>query len=363
MESIKDLPEYAGRFNEGITYITGYSGGGGNTLSALTKFPDYWNAGASFVGISDYGFAEPDGWYFNGAGGRTRILDEDIGVRTSNDPDVIDRYHARASNLASKNNPYSEIYLFANDNESISPNINNTSFRDNAIVAESFPGEFDNITFINGQSGVEYQGPGNPIDWVDWNNDGIQQSDELQNFPHSTALAVQERGERWFLDDLLAGDIQQPVLNDSDELYVAGFVRTRPFQVFLGDGQNAAADLFYSLDSDELVFELDIASLNKAITGELTIYENRLSTSQALIELNGTIIGQTELFDGYVYEGLSDGDRLRFLAVPEAATIGLICTGGVSLMCYRPRRTTRCSQRCMCSHSRFKRVRRCFRHR
>ncbi|MEQ8836824.1 MAG: hypothetical protein RID07_08475, partial [Lacipirellulaceae bacterium] len=290
VEAIKAMPQYAGRFNDNIKYVTGYSGGGGNTMSALTKFPDYWNAGASFVGMSDYGYDNPDGWYYNGAGGRTSILDQDIGVRTSNDPDVIDRYHARASNLASKNNPYATIYLFSNQAETISPIVNDITYRDNAVAAESFPGEFDNITFINGQSGVEYEGPGNPTDWVDWNNDGMQQSIELQDYPHSSAIAVQDRGERWFLDDLLAGNLPQPVLNDQDELFVAGYVRTKPFQVWLGDGQNAAGDLNYSLSDSEMTFELNIASLNKSITGDLTIYENRLSSPLAAVELNGTIV-------------------------------------------------------------------------
>ena len=351
VEAIKAAPQYAGRFDENITYVTGYSGGGGNTMSALTKFPDYWNAGASFVGMSDYGYNNPDGWYYNGAGGRTSILDADIGVRTSNDPNVIDRYHARASNLASKNNPYAEIYLFSNQNEVISPIVNDITYRDNAIAAASFPGEFDNIRFINGQSGIEYEGPGNPPDWVDWNNDGVQQSIELQDYPHSSNVSVQDRGERWFLDDLKAGNLPHPVLNDQDELFVAGFVRTRPFQVWLGDGQNAAADLSYSLDSDAMSFDLGIASLNKSITGDVTIYENRLSTNLAFVELNGTILEQVDLSGGYVYQGLADGDQLRFLAVPEPTAVGLLCGGVTMLVC--PRRSSysrRCRPPGRCRH-------------
>ncbi len=57
--------------NPDIVYITGYSGGGGNTMSALTKFPDYFNAGAAFFGMSDYGYHLTNGWYFDGAGART----------------------------------------------------------------------------------------------------------------------------------------------------------------------------------------------------------------------------------------------------------------------------------------------------
>src|SRR5690606_20148014 len=97
-------------------HITGYSGGGGNAMSALTKFPDYFRAGSSYFGISDYGYVDGVGWYTNGAGsGHRSQLRTDIGDPTQEDPDVVDRYHARASSLAARNNPYSEIHLFVND--------------------------------------------------------------------------------------------------------------------------------------------------------------------------------------------------------------------------------------------------------
>lgn len=331
VEAIMAAPRYQNRFDPEIKYITGYSGGGGNAMSALTKFPDYFNAGASFVGMSDYGYDDPSGWYFNGAGSRTTILDADVGDRSSNDPDVIDRYHARASNLASKNNPYSKIYLFSNEAETISPIINDITYRDNAVAAEAYPGEFDNIRFVSGQSGVEYEGPDNPADWVDWNEDGQQQSFELQNYPHSSSVLVQERGEAWFLDDLRAGRLPLPRLYDADEMFIAGFVRTSPFQLYLGDGQNAAAELDYALTSEVMTFTLQISSLDKSVTGELTIYENRLATAEAVIELNGRRLQRIDLSGGYQFTGLGDGDQLRFLRVPEpghaALALLMLCWG------------------------------------
>lgn len=333
VESVK--ANFPGLVDSSRIYVTGYSGGGGNTMSALTKFPDYFNAGAAFVGMSDYGYDPIDGWYFNGAGGRTSQLNIDVGDRTTGDPDVIDRYHARASNLASKNNPYSEIYLFSNESETISPIVNDISYRDNAIASAAFPGEFDNITFVNGQSGAQYEGPVDPLDWVDWNHDGVVQSNERQDYPHSSSVSIQERGELWFLEDLLAGGIPQPVLNDADELFVAGWVRTRPFQMWLGDGQNAAADLTYSLTSDEMIFDLSIASLDKSVIGELTIYENRLRTTLARVELNGQFVAAVDLSSGYIYNGLGHGDQLRLVAVSEPAAACLLGAGAAAFCCCR----------------------------
>ena len=352
VEAVKT--QFPGRVNPEVVYISGYSGGGGNTMSALTKFPDYFTAGAAFVGMSDYGYDSVNGWYFNGAGGRTAQLDIDVGVRTSNDPDVIDRYHARASNLASKNNPYSQIYLFANQAESISPIINNVSYRDNAIAAAAFAGEFDNIRFVNGQSGVSYEDPGKPLDWVDWNSDGVIQQNERQDYPHSNALIVQERGERWFLDDLLAGNLPRPQLNPTDDLFVAGYVRTRPFQIWLGDGQNAAGEFEYSLGEDAMSFSLAIASLNKSITGALTIYENTLRTARAHVELNGQIIGEADLSKTYVFNGLGHGDQLRLLAVPEPASVHLCaCVVVTRLLCVSKRRRDKACGRIWLERRRF----------
>ena len=63
-------------------HITGYSGGGGNAMSALTKFPDYFRAGSSFFGIADYGYNSSSGWYYLGSNsGHKAQLNADIGNR------------------------------------------------------------------------------------------------------------------------------------------------------------------------------------------------------------------------------------------------------------------------------------------
>ena len=59
----------------------------------------------------------------------------DIGNPTFNNATIQDRYQSRASNLASANNPYSEIHLFVNQNEPTCPPVNVTTYRDTAIAA------------------------------------------------------------------------------------------------------------------------------------------------------------------------------------------------------------------------------------
>ena len=121
--------------------ITGYSGGGGNTMSALTRFPDYFRVGAGFYGMSDYGYHTTNGY------------------PTANQQDAV---------------------------------------------------------------------------------------------------------ENWFIERLLNSTIPAPVLNQSDSLFLIGFVKTKAFSLWLGDGQNASGDLYYMLSATEKQFTHSLLSNNKS---------------------------------------------------------------------------------------------------
>ena len=191
VEAVK--ANYANYLDATNISITGYSGGGGNAMSALTKFPDYFRAGSAFFGISDYGYDTTNGWYYEGSGFRPQ-LNTDIGDPTTGNPAVRDRYLARASNLAAKNNPYSEIHLFVNADEPTCPPIHDTSYHDMAVAAQSVPGEFKNITVHIGVAGT-YQ---------DFNRNGINDPNEQQYWPHGYPTSDQQRAaESWYLDRLL----------------------------------------------------------------------------------------------------------------------------------------------------------------
>jgi hypothetical protein len=333
VEHLKQDAFFAPRIDPTNVHITGFSGGGGNVMSALTKFPDYFRLGSSYFGMSDYGYDPQDGWYVNGANvgvTRTLQLDADVGDPTAGDSMVLDRYLARASNLASKNNPYSEIHLFVNRDETICPPINSTSYRDNALATANSPDDYDNVTVHLGDS--------SGTTWVDHNSDGSQQDAETQNFPHSAGLASQVRGQAWYLQRLQAGLIPAPVLADSGELFVAGWVKTRPFELFVGDGQNAAADLEYAVGQDAFEFQMGLASSDKRVTGRLTIDPSRLIGSTMLVELNGSPIGVASTSQAFVYDLLRDGDRLRLSSiVPEPSAAALTSAAGLGCGA-RPRR-------------------------
>ena len=335
VEHIKSSPFFEDRIDPTNVHITGYSGGGGNVMSALTKFPDYFRVGSSHFGMSDYGFDPADGWYVRGANvgaTRTNQLDADVGnpvaaQQPGGDPKVLDRYQARASNLASKNNPYSEIHLFVNTDETISPPINNTSYRDNAAAAATTPGEFDNITVHLGESDGSV--------WIDRNNDGEQQDEEIQSFPHGDSLGSQRRGEAWYLDRLRQGAIPEPQLNGSDELFVAGWVRTKRFELFLGDGQDAAGTLTYELEDQALSFQLAIESSDRSVVGRLTLPAGAVPAERFSVELNGEIVGSSDSSNAFTYPNLGDGDHLRLVAIPEPPSVAASLAAASALIARR----------------------------
>jgi pimeloyl-ACP methyl ester carboxylesterase len=285
--------------------IIGYSGGGGNVMSALTKFPDYFRVGAAYYGISDYGYHPTNGWYFNGAGQRTPTLDASPGNPTPPaEQIVIDSYHARASNLASKNNPYSEVHLFVNDDETISPKVNAESYKAHAVAAEAFPGEFGNIKVHIGLPNV-YQ---------DFNGNGFNDPNELQYWPHANPSINQEQsGDLWYRARLLAGTIPEPVLNVSDDLLVAGYVKTKRFAFWLGDGQNAAGNLQYTLSQATKRFTFTKASVLPT-SGKLTVDTSDTTGKTVEVRRNGTLIDAFTGGGSRAVENVVDGDVIEFTA-------------------------------------------------
>lgn len=323
---------YGGLVDTTNISITGYSGGGGNVMSAVTKFPDYFRAASSFFGMSDYGYDETNGWYFDGANsGHTIIMNTDIGNPTLGDPSIADKYMARASNLASKNNPYTEIHLFANNNETLVPLTNHISYRDNAVAAATTVGEFDNITVHVGAAGTYY----------DFNENEINDPDEQQYWPHQAPTADQQAAaEQWYLDRLLSNEIAQPVLNSEDSLFIAGFVKTSLFEAWVGDGRNAAAQLDYVIHGSDYQFILNILSSDTDKTAWLEIDLADYNGFVFQAYLNGELT-ETFVADGvYRYDGFGNGETLVLQAVPEPAYCALL-VGVITLFSFKLRRNTR----------------------
>ena len=120
------------------------------------------------------------------------------------------------------------------------------------------------------------------------------------------------------------------MLNDDDELFVAGYVKTKKFGLWLGDGQNTAADLTYSLSNAAMTFGLDIASNDTDVTGVLTVDTSRLGGRAVDVLLNGSLLESIPAISNeYQYPTLGDGQTLRLQVVPEPA--GAVLLGALML--------------------------------
>jgi pimeloyl-ACP methyl ester carboxylesterase len=297
--------DYAGFVDSSNVHITGYSGGGCNAMSAVVRYPDYFRVASSFFGMADYGFDPVDGWYNFGAGGRTSQLDQDIGNPNTGGPAVVDRYRARASTLAAANSSGVEVHLFANDNESICPPVNHINF---AAVGGS------HVTAHFGISAAPT--------YEDFNGNGVEDPGERQLWPHGFPDANQQAaGEGWYLDRLLAGDIPQPEIATNGTLVVAGYLVTKHFEIWIGDGQSAAGEVAYSLGTSSASLTPVITGSNTSLPVAIVVQSGFLSPTGALVNArrNGVWIGSFLAGERHVFSGFADGDLLELDVAPAVS--------------------------------------------
>lgn len=311
--------------------ITGYSGGGGNAMSAVTKFPDYFRAASSFFGMSDYGFDTTNGWYQKGssAGHRTILNASPGNPGTGGAAGVAirDRYMARASNLASVNNAYTETHLFVNNNEETCPPVNSTSFRQNAIDSLLNAKSYENMTVHIGQTGTYH----------DFNGNSTNDANEQQYWPHQAPTANQQAAaEQWYLSRLLAGSIAEPTLDPTGAMVVTGYVKTRPFTIWLGTGENAVASVDYALTSSSMSFDLTQLTQTAEITGWVEVDTSSLIGLEVEAYRNGLLVERTPAGSAYRFTGVGLNDTLLVQAVPEPSS--MLLAGGAILMLAARRR-------------------------
>ena len=104
------LQKYPQEIDASSINITGGSGGGGNTFSAVTRMPDLFSNATAFFGITDYGH-----WASTSYKG---VMEPNIGGTPQQVPD---RYAARNSLLGVINNSYTNFHFFWDEQEKICP--------------------------------------------------------------------------------------------------------------------------------------------------------------------------------------------------------------------------------------------------
>jgi len=212
--AVELFPDHADATN---LNILGYSGGGGNALSAVTKFPGLFRMAISFFGISDYAM-----WYRSEAlPDCNATMLKDIGGTPDEVPDA---WQARNSLWAAGNAAWTEVHLFWDEEETGCPPELNTSF---AKACEGLS---------PGKCVVHESKKGDPARW---------------HHGYTTDWPELIEAEELFVPQMLAGSVPQFELPPCGHLAVAGFVVTSHFLVWVGDGRSGVAEIEYALSEGE----------------------------------------------------------------------------------------------------------------
>lgn len=209
--------------------IEGFSGGGGNVLSALTKFPDYWTAGLAWFPISDYGFDPKTGWLRES---NSPTLLECIGDPST--PEGRAAYGARASLLGAANNGTARIHLFVDAQDSVCPPQQSRQFVDAARAAN-----LANVQLHESNDGTYAHG------YPEWQRlfeaHRVAWPTGYKAFKTASAPAIQDSPQQWT---------------------VLGYLKTRKLLCWLGQGNDAAATLRQTKTPKGHVFELEFLTTN-----------------------------------------------------------------------------------------------------
>ncbi|RKY57722.1 MAG: hypothetical protein DRP95_06670 [Candidatus Latescibacterota bacterium] len=263
--------------------IMGYSGGGGNVFSCVVRFPDLFRCAVSFFGVSDYGY-----WYEHTENPEVREqLEVDIG---GNPQDVPDRYMARNSLLGAVNNPYTAFYLFWDEEESLCPPHFNREYYRRA----------QELGYTNVYPYESH--PGDPRRW-------------RHGYPEDVPDLI--AAEEYFLPGILAGRYPPPEMVPRGRLVVLGYVRTRNFSIWLGDGGNAVVECRYLWTDRERRFFFRRLSSDPEVRGRLWLSLEGMSFPVQVYR-NDALVEELSEGEEYTYGRFQLDDRFRFVSVEGA---------------------------------------------
>lgn len=223
--------------------IEGFSGGGGNVLSAVTKFPDMFRAGIAWFGISDYGYDRQHGWYFQTNEQRRALLRARIGDASGDGDEgaagVVARYMSRASVLGAATNVRSVVHLFHDRGDAICPLDQSVEFAD-AVGA--------------GNSSVE-PGLESPVR-LHISEDGRW----AHGYPSWSTLRAAHEIIWPAAGEGRSGSRAVRAAANTMTWTVLGYLRAEAFFCWLGDGANAVARLTFAIEGDAQRFAVSFVS-------------------------------------------------------------------------------------------------------
>jgi pimeloyl-ACP methyl ester carboxylesterase len=212
------IAHYGTRVDPNQIHIVGYSGGGGNALSCVARYPDKFNSVASFFGISDYGYDGTDGWYQNVAAFQAQLVTDIGGTPVA----VPDNYHSRASVLALTNYSGGALHLF---HDALDATVNVAQSQ--RVAAAFTAAGLTNCTYRESTTG------GSPR-WY-------------HGLPVVGASLIE--GETDFMPVIAGKSQPEWIISSGGALNVAGWLDTKRFSLWLGDGTVEFGTVIYDIDT------------------------------------------------------------------------------------------------------------------
>ncbi len=232
--------------------LVGYSGGGGNVLAAGCKFPDSFAALISFYGMSDYGRDATNGWYQNCNWAPYRTdMEAAIGGSPSAVPNA---YYARDATAAIANYSGGRLILFHDTGDGVVPVVHSQRI----------------VTALDAAGLTNYQANyTSAADATRWTH-GL-------SFASTAMLAAENI---WIPQALAAEAWTVPA---SGTVTVIGYIVTKRFSIWLGNGLSGAASVTY-----------DTATGTYEVT-PLTAGSLAVTVTQGPLSANATITETTTL--------------------------------------------------------------------
>ncbi len=205
------LARYPAEIDADNLNLVGYSGGGGHAIACAVRFPEVFRTLVSFFGIADYG-----AWHRSG--GRpdcNEWMEFALGGPPDRLPDV---YESRNAIPAAANARCSRLHFFWDEEETMCP----------PALVEAWIEEYHRAGL--GPAAVHVSRCGDVRRWIHnyrTGNPDLSAADDL------------------FLPDVLATPTRVAALPEQGRLVVPGFVVTRTFSVWIGDGQRGRVTVEY----------------------------------------------------------------------------------------------------------------------
>jgi dienelactone hydrolase len=193
--------------------IVGYSGGGGNAIACMVRFPDLFQTYVSFFGISDYG-----GWYRSGGRPDCNAWME---VALGGAPDEVPQlYAARNAIPAAANARCGKLHFLWDEEETMCP-----------------PAMIEAFLEVHRAAGLANA------------TVHVSRASDVRRWSHNYRSGNPDlsAADDLYLGDVFSSKARSPRLPPRGRLVVPGYLVTRQFQVWIEDGQRGQVTVAYDL--------------------------------------------------------------------------------------------------------------------